>query len=315
MPKKFLKTIFAVLILAILVWTVNVHELAEALSHVTWLSAFNLLLISVLLIYISALKWKLFLDMAKQRVGIGELFNLYLLGYFVNLILPSYLGGDMVRSFYAGKKVGQHHAATATILERYTGLSAMLFLGVSFMWFSALVTWQIKLAVLLSFIGLLILTAIALSAQLISVVKKIPYMRPVVPHLEKIQAGFHLARGHRGIFAQAFVLSLLYHCVTVLNTIAAAHIVGWVDVPLWELFVVLPLILLVGALPVSPNGLGLQEGAFLFFLHGIGATPAQALGVGVILRAKSYVLALGGGIIWLVLKVKNKKIVIAEKSI
>ena len=59
-----------------------------------------------------------------------HLFNLYLVGYFVNLFMPSYLGGDLVRSWYAGKEIGQHEALAATILERYTGFVAMIVLAI-----------------------------------------------------------------------------------------------------------------------------------------------------------------------------------------
>ena len=93
----------------------------------------------------------------------------------------------------------------------------------------------------------------------------------------------------------------MYHTVTVVNTLAAAAAVGWSQPPVAELFVVLPLILLVGALPLTPNGLGIQEGAFFFFLCAVGASPAQALGVALVLRAKSYVLALFGWLVWLTL--------------
>ena len=70
-------------------------------------------------------------------------------------------------------------------------------------------------------------------------------------------------------------------------------------------FIVLPLILTIGALPLTPSGLGIQEGAFVFFLHGIGASEEQALLIALILRAKSVILALLGGLVFI--KVRKKK--------
>ena len=84
--------------------------------------------------------------------------------------------------------------------------------------------------------------------------------------------------------------------------VVAAQAVGWENPPVWDLFVVLPLILLLAALPVAPSGLGLQEGAFYFFLHAVGANSGQALGVGIVLRAKSYAIAILGGLVWLRLR-------------
>lgn len=295
---RFLKYLFSILLLLALVYLVDFAELWKALKELSFEAIFYLALLSVLLIYVSALKWKFFLDNFKTGASLWLLFKLYLVGYFVNLLVPSYVGGDLARSWYVGKKVGQHEALAATILERYTGFVAMLLLALCFMWFVDLVTFEIKLAVVLISIGLAVITYVALSPRALALLESLGRLDKVIKHLKKIQLALHLANRNRALLFKALGLSLIFHTLTVINTIAAAYAVGWFDPPLWELFVVLPLILLIGAIPVAPAGLGIQEGAFLFFLSGIGATPAQALGVGVVLRAKLYVLALIGGLIW-----------------
>ncbi len=296
---RSLKVAVAVLILASLIYHVDARELIRVLKNLTIESALWLFLISVALIYISALKWSYFLTAFGTRIKVLTLFNFYLVGYFVNLVLPSYLGGDAVRSWYAGKKSGQHEALAATVLERYTGLVAMVFLAMLFMWNVPAVTFQIKCAVILIATGILVFTILALSAQTLSLVKRMPYIQAFLPHFQKIQDALNLARKDPILLGKSLVLSLIYHSVTVLNTMAAAYAVGWWDPPIQELFVVLPLILLIGSIPVTPGGLGVQEGAFYYFLHAVGATGPQAIGVALILRAKGYVIALLGGLAWL----------------
>jgi uncharacterized protein (TIRG00374 family) len=297
--KKILKNAIALIILAVLIYLADVRQLWAALSNLSLEAVGILLAVAAVLIYISALKWKLFLHKLGSDVPVLRLFNLYLVGYFVNLLLPSYLGGDAVRSWYAGKKVGQHEALTATILERYTGIVAMVTLAFVFMWFVAQVTWQIKLAVIIVALGLLTITIVALSDKLLEFLGRFSQLQPVLKHLRKIQEGFQLAKRSPGLLLKTLALSFLYHTFTVVNTVIVAHAVGWNNPPIKDLFVVLPLILLIGALPVAPNGLGIQEGAFFYFLKVVGATSAQALGVGIILRAKTYVLALIGWISWM----------------
>ena len=297
--KTALKNILAVLILSVLLYMVNIAELWKALSELTLESILGLALLSVALIYVSALKWKMFLDFLGSQVSLARLFLLYLVGYFVNLLMPSYLGGDIVRSWYAGKKVGQHEALAATILERYTGVVAMVALAFACMWFVSLVTIQIKIAVVAVAIGLATITVLALAAGPMSALERFKRLAPVLNNIKKVQDGLKLARGNPSLLVKTLCLSLLYHSLTVINTVIAAQAVGWDSPPIGDLFVVLPIILLVGSIPATPNGLGIQEGAFYFFLHGLGASPAQALGVAVVLRAKSYILALVGGIAWL----------------
>lgn len=298
MGVKILKSIVAIALLALLVKLVSFEDLWSALSHLTVGSAVYLLFLSGVMIYVSALKWGFFLESFGAPVSVLKLFNLYLVGYFVNLLLPSYIGGDVVRSWYVGKDVGQHQALAATILERYTGIVAMLALALGFVWIAEGVTMEIKCAVVCVSFGVVVASIISYSPWLLGRLSGIRPLAKVVAHLMKVQDALRLASKDRALFCKALGLSFLFHSLTVLNTIAAAHAVGWQDPPVFSLFIVLPLILLVGALPLSPSGLGIQEGAFFFFLHSVGATPAQAFGVGVVLRAKSYVLAMLGWGAW-----------------
>jgi len=309
MKYKTTRYIIFLCLILVLAYLVDLGELWKCLSQLTLEIAGYLGLLSVLLIYISALKWKIFLEAFEAAGSVIRLFNLYLVGYFVNLLVPSYVGGDLVRSWYIGKKVGQHEALTATILERYTGFVAMLTLALIFMWTVELVTIEVKIAVLLVALGLVVITLLALSDNLLSSTEKfflrfnaLQKVSGVFSHIRKIQAGLQMARDDKKLLCKTMILSFMFHSFTVLNVVAAAYAVGWFHPPAWDIFVVLPLILLIGSLPVAPSGLGIQEGAYLYFLHGIGATSAQALGVGIILRAKAYVLALVGGLIWLSMK-------------
>ena len=98
---------------------------------------------------------------------------------------------------------------------------------------------------------------------------------------------------------ESMLYSFVFHSFTVLNTIVAGVAVGWLGAPVTELYVVLPLILLIGFIPITPSGLGLQEGAFFFFLTQLGATPEQALGLSLVLRAKQLILAALGSLVFM----------------
>lgn len=296
------RRLVAVVLVGALVASVRLDDLVAALSELTWPVAVFLVYISGVLIFISALKWKLFLESFGRSVSLVRLNALYYVGYFVNLLLPSHVGGDAVRSWYLGRSVGQHEAFAATILERLLGLVAMLGLGLISMWFVPNAPWQIRLSIAAMAAGLATAIGVALSPRCLAFVGRIPRTEKVVGHLGKVQQVLRSAAADRRVLAKTLLLSLLYHSLTVVNTVAAAAAVGWFGVPVGDLFVVLPVILLIGALPITPSGLGIQEGAFLFFLTGLGATPAQALGVGVVLRVKSYVLAAIGGLVWLAVR-------------
>lgn len=298
MKQKFFGYIFGIVILVLLIWFVDFRALADALSNLSFETITQLIIISIALIYVSALKWGLFIERLGMRVGVLYLFCLYLIGYFVNLVMPSYLGGDAVRSFYVGRKIGQHEALAATVLERYTGLVAMLALGIIGLFCVDGIPLLSQMLVIAFALGLFGVSVIALLPNTITFMQRNKYLNRFAKHFRKIQEALQLAKKDHSLLLKALVLSLMYHVLTVINTVVTAHAVGWFDAPVGELFVLLPLILVLSAIPIAPQGLGLQEGAFVFFLSQAGATHAQALGVAVILRAKSILLAACGGCVW-----------------
>ena len=296
--RKILNFVLPILCVVLLYRAVDVKALMKLFYELSPVMILLLIGISFLLVLISAIKWKVFLDFLGGNASLAELYRLYLVGIFVNLILPSYLGGDAVRSFKIGQSVGQHRAASATILERYTGFTAMLGIGIVATFFTTLITWQMKLVLVAMFIGVVCFTALSLSSTLRSYFSWLPYFHKCELHMLKLSESFHLVRGHAKTLIETYSLSILYHSCTVFNTWACAEAVGWTNPHIGSLFVVLPIILTIGAVPISPQGLGLQEGAFLFFLTRLGATPEQALGIAIILRAKGYILAILGGVFY-----------------
>jgi uncharacterized protein (TIRG00374 family) len=306
--KGFLKTILAAALLAYVIYKAGAADVWGQFAQITVLSIIFLLFISVVLIYISALKWKMFLEVFAEQISLGKLLILYLVGYFINLLLPSYVGGDAVRSWQIGKKVGQHEALAATVLERYTGVFAMLSMAFIFMWFINTVTFEIRLAVFVIMTTLVILTLLLLSPFFVVLLEKFKLPKKIVSHVSKIIDALHLAKSHVPLFAKALLLSYLYHAVAVVNVMAAAYAVGWKDAPFFSMFIILPLILTVGSLPITPSGLGLQEGAYFFFLQSLGATSSEATAVALVMRAKTYILAVFGGIFWYFLRKEDRNV-------
>lgn len=266
-----------------------------------------LILISFILVFISTLKWYILVKKLGEKLNILKLYRLYFIGYFFNLFLPSFLGGDFARSITIGKKIGHHEAITATFLERYTGFIAMLFIGFIFIFFTDYAPIESKIAISLLFFASIIITILALSKTLLNKFSFLPYSEKFLPHLKKIQNSLLVFKNDKKLIIKTFLLSILFHTITVVNTLVAGYAIGWENASSLGLFIVLPLILLVSCIPLSPNGLGIQEGAFSYFLIKVGATPEQALAVALILRAKGYVLGLVGGALYFFTKSKDLK--------
>ncbi len=285
-------------------YLVNTKELLQALAQVSLLDILILVAISVVLIAVSVVKWQLFLSHLGITNSFVKLFGLYLVGYFVNIFTPSFIGGDVVRSLALGPGVNRAHAVSATFLERYTGIVAMLCMAMCAAFVSDVVTPQIVWVVVAAVVGCIV-TTVAIGAGFASWLARVVRLPPkVLGIVATVHEGLLLGLRDRGLLGRALLLSILFHLLTIVNTVAVGAAVGWENIPWQGLLVVVPLILLIGAVPISPQGLGIQEGAFVYFLHAVGATSGQALAIALVLRAKSYLLALVGGLVWLLYRDK-----------
>jgi uncharacterized protein (TIRG00374 family) len=292
---------YAVALVAIgaLLLTVDLKGALAALHDITLLDLLVLIGISVALVLVSVVKWQAFLARLGIHATITHLSRLYLVGYFVNLLMPSSLGGDVVRSLYVGANVDKVKAVSATMLERYTGLVAMLVMASVAILFAPSVTGQIQLLTVAVAFGVGVGTCLVASGVLPRLLSRTRCPSEVISKIERLHDALCWGLADRSLLIKAGALSIVFHLLTVVNTVAVGMAVGWIDPPWKDLFVVVPLILLVGAVPVSPQGLGLQEGAFVYFLHSVGATTGQALAIALVLRAKSYLLALAGAFGWM----------------
>jgi len=291
--------IAAALVIA-LIYVVPVSDLTRALENVSLTDIAILVALSFLLIGVSVIKWGLFLKHLGISASFLRLFGLYLVGYFVNLFTPSFIGGDVVRSMGLGPEANRAHAVSATALERYTGIVAMLAIAVCACFFSRIITREILTVVFVAALGCAISTWMIIKGWLNGLARRIGVPKKVMHLADTVHEGLVVGFKNRELLLKALVLSVVFHLLTVVNTAAVGVAVGWSEIPWLGLLVVVPLILLVGALPISPQGLGIQEGAFVFFLHSVGASTGQALAIALVLRAKSYLLALLGGAIWLI---------------
>lgn len=295
-----LKLILGLIALSLVVYLAWSDELIDALRNVSITDYFYFFLISLGLVGISALKWQFFLKrIGGKLISFVYLFKLYVIGYFVNGILPSYVGGDALRSYKVGKELGQVEAAAATILERYTGSLALLLVGAV----SSLITPQIPLVYrVLMFgmlLGLILVTVVAMYAPLSKLYGLHPKMKSVVENMKKLREALSFGLLNPNVLVVAMILSFMFHGLAVVNTAFAGKLMGWTDPSLVEIASVLPFMLFIGSLPITPQGIGLQEGAFFFFLQLIGASPAEAAGAALLLRSKVILLALIGWLLWL----------------
>jgi uncharacterized protein (TIRG00374 family) len=265
-----------------------------------FIAAFAILLIQCAL---STLKWKVILSAESKDIPYLYLLKSYLIGNFISLFLPSSFGGDIYRVYSLKDYSQDYFKNTSSVLfDRITGLFALLSISIlSFAIFSRSV---IDLRVIVIYVfGIIIFWAIT-AQRVLDYFEK--FKSKLIEFPWRILKSFRQYRRNYKILLSCLILSFIFQSnIVFLNKIYTVAL--QMDVNIGYLFTVIPLVYLTEALPISINGLGVREGAFVFFMKQIGITTEQGLALGILVISMRYLFTmLLGGSLFLVTVLKAK---------
>lgn len=316
------------------------NELLEVFQGIDWFFFMCSVLLGFIMLMVSCAKWKIMLREPGKNIGYWELLRIYFIGYFFSNLLPSTIGGDVVRSYYAGNLIkNQAYAAVTIVVERFTGLLFLLFLVVAAPLFHPSSYLKISVALpaccaLLLLLFLLLLwkagEPVALVERLFSwsegIVAKtaestgLAIFRGLHTVIQRL-AGFILVKIHRfsGEMTRAInmlinnrklcvelaLLTIVFYLLTWLNVYIAFRSFG-IKADFFSICALVPTIMFVGQVPVTLLGnLGFFESVFIFYFAQIQIPAAETLAMGLLLRFKVLLLGLIGCIIYLVNREKK----------
>jgi uncharacterized membrane protein YbhN (UPF0104 family) len=282
------KVVFSVALLGYLLMKVEWRNIGQAMS------VFNpsALLISggflVLAIVLSARRWRLFIP---SQVDVHRIRSLYFIGAFFNTCLPGIVGGDVIKAYYLShdlrekreKEVGEPSAGSANGSGLYTINSVSV--GSVFMdRFMGLVTLvAVVFAVYPWGFGYLrktpaewIVPAFLIAFPLFSLAFfRFRVGRRFLP-LERVHNYFSLCAARKDVLVKALSYSIGIQLLVILS----AYIISYglsIEVSFFSFFVFIPLINILLLIPVSISGIGLREGAFVFFFGTLGVPLEKAV--------------------------------------
>jgi uncharacterized protein (TIRG00374 family) len=252
---------------------------------------------------LSSYKWKIILSSESKEIPYWYLLKSYLICNFISLFLPSSFGGDLYR-IYSLKKFNKDYLqnTSSVLFDRLTGLFALLSISIlSFAMFSGNVV-NIRILALYV-IGILTFWAMT-TKWVLHYLERSKFK--LMEYLLGVLKSFRQYRNSKKILISCLIFSFIFQSnIVILNKIYTVALS--MDVDIKYLFTVIPLIYLTEALPISINGLGVREGAFVFFMKQIGYTNEQGLAMGILVIGMRYIftILLGGSLFFLmVLKAK-----------
>jgi hypothetical protein len=152
----------------------------------------------------------------------------------------------------------------------------------------------------LATLGLVFLFAIVLSRRIRALVERlfeIKLLSPLASIYHKLSEALTAYRFKVGNLVVAYCVSLLTLVLSNSSIYVTAEALGG-GVPLWAIFLFNPLIAFVLLIPISVGGLGLNQGAFVFFYGLVGIPSEVIFPVSLVMQFIIYITSLPGGFLW-----------------
>jgi glycosyltransferase 2 family protein len=239
-------------------------------------------LLYILASFLSTLRWRMFIPV---RLGIRDLFSMYMIGTFFNVCLPSTIGGDAVKAYCLSRQLKEEMKNSAenpleanhniisvasVFMDRYVGLAALLFIGLVVFpaGYHILEKTPVLWIIPIIFCGFIICSFILFKFR---IGERLKIMITVHDYFE------HYFR-KRTVLVRGFLYSIAIQMVVIVSVYVVALGLG-LDITFLSVVIFIPIISIVTLIPVSISGIGLREGAFvvLFGVVGISSDKAMAL--------------------------------------
>jgi uncharacterized protein (TIRG00374 family) len=276
--------------------SIDWDAVGEALSDASWgwfVAGIVLLFASFL---VASERWRMLLVVAEIRTSPTVTFRAYLAGAFANNLLPTGFGGDALRAWLvAGSRLLLARSLTSVVVDRATALGC----GVALAWIgvaidpSALESAQLIPLVVISIAGLAVLAGTVSALKHGRLARRLP--ERIRPWLTQAADTLRSYLADSGLLVRVVVLGLVFQAVIVLATWAIAETLG-LDLSVALLAVVIPLVLIATALPISIGGFGVREGSFVALLADAGVSSADATLLSLLSAAAMVIASLPGAL-------------------
>jgi len=254
-------------------------------------------------------RWKFILDAQGLKMAWSRVFCVFFIGQFFNSFMFGSTGGDLARAYYAAKET--HHKKTAAVatvgIDRLIGLVVLHFIAsvmlvARYRFFIR--HWETHLPALIM-IGLIIITIIGLLIIFNirffigwPIFRFIEHNKKLRPIIRRTIIAIYLYRRRSATLIKTTFLSFVIHFLI----FAQCYCLGrslQISAGFMDYLTIIPLIMSISALPITPGGLGIREGLSVTMFSAFNVSASQSLPLSLMIYLISVVLSVIGGLIFL----------------
>jgi uncharacterized protein (TIRG00374 family) len=235
------------------------------------------------------------------KLSVAAAYYVNLVALFFNNVLPSSVGGEMMKAYYLYKESkGSVSVFSAVVVDRLFGLITMLLISISTIFFfdSAQGSHKIMGSIVMLTATTVTLGLFIFNKKIVDILCQlhIPLLPAIfIEKIREIYRAMYEYREHRGIFGRCMALTLVGQTTYIIANYLLARSLA-IDIPLPFFFFFVPILLLMGAAP-SVNGIGVREAIFLFYLTEF-TTPEKALSLSLLTTFFMILVGMISGVIY-----------------
>ena len=285
-----LRAIVGLAIVTLLVWRYDARSILRLIAREqpSYFAAAIGVFLSTLVL--SAYRWRLLAAILGLDAPFTDFLAFRFIATFANTLIPGVAGGDALRAIYLGRRTSRLGEAVASVLaDRIVGLIGLFWLAAG----AAILLKERGLPSVLTTLpiltGLITLALFVASPLIIRFVQVMPsrlsrYGDFIVTYLE-----------HRSALLAALALSVIVQSVLAVCQYLLALGIG-IDAPLTLFLLFVPIAGVFASLPLTINGLGVREGAYLLLFGIAGVDRRNAIALGLLWFACTTIGALPGAL-------------------
>lgn len=237
-----------------------------------------------------------------SRPPFSRVLRIFFVSSFVSNFVPS-VAADMYRA-YALARCDVHLAeSTASVLmDRVLGVLSMVIVGACALPFARGlgIANGLMLALTIAFIACALVGFVVFSERASALFLRTLRIMPVSAlHrvAESLTEAVRRYARHHGALARVLAMSIAVQALRIIQAWCLGEALG-IEVPLLIYFAAVPVILLIMQVPVTINGLGTTQVAFVALLGASGADTARTTALSLLFLALGVIGSLPGGIIY-----------------
>lgn len=249
---------------------------------------------------LTSLRWHVLLRALDIGMSQARTFTINMVGAFYNAFMPGTTGGDVIKAYYVAKHTPLRTRAVISVLvDRAIGLYALIVIGGTMAFHQRHIPDCRRVAIVAGLI--LAATGVGLVVFYVPALRKLSGLNyllarlPMQVQVRKAVEAMEIYRRRPMRVALAFLLAFPVHFASILSATFAGKALG---LPLHDMYywAVVPVIALVGAIPISPQGAGVMEFFAVQLTRAQGVTISQAFALTMSIRLVQMLWNLAAGL-------------------